>query len=78
MKQRARSPREQSIVHARVAAASQLQAHRPKVQETEKVYNRNKQKRLWQKDQEALHPFWRYSRDRAALAMTGSSCSASC
>lgn len=57
MKKRPRSQREQAVATARVAAAVQLQAHRPQVHESPKIYNRNKQKRLWQKDQEALHAY---------------------
>lgn len=64
MKKRVRSGKEQAATQQRLAAAVRLQAHRPKVQESEKTYNRNKQKRLWQKDQEALRSL--YSRSRAA------------
>lgn len=76
MKKKARTAKEQAVVQSRVAAAVRLQAHRPKVETSVKNYDRSKQKRLWQKDQEALPSF--YSSDWAALRMTGASCSAKC
>lgn len=71
MKKKARTAKEQAIVQSRVAAAVRLQAHRPKVEANVKSYNRSKQKRRWQRDQEALRPFYRS--DWAALRMTGAS-----
>lgn len=49
-----RSAQEQTVVMQQVRAARQLQQHRPKVEESGKAYSRAKQKRHWQKDQEAL------------------------
>lgn len=51
---KARSKQEQTVVQSRVAAAVRLQAHRPRVQESKRAYDRKKAKRLWHKDQEAL------------------------
>lgn len=58
MKKRTRSAREQAVAQQRLAAGVRLQSHRPKVQESGKAYKRNKQKRLWQNDQEALRALW--------------------
>lgn len=75
MKKRARSAHEQRVTQQRLAAGVRLQGYRPKVEDSVKTYNRTKQKRLWQKDQEALRSF--YSSSRAAFWITGSGSSAS-
>ncbi|HWI64646.1 MAG TPA: hypothetical protein VNT75_22700 [Symbiobacteriaceae bacterium] len=51
---KARSRQEQTILTSRVTAAVKLQNRRPQVHADKKAYDRQKSKRLWQKDQEAL------------------------
>jgi len=70
---KARSQQEQTIVQTRVAAAVRLQNHRPRVHADEKRYDRQKSKRLWHKDQEALF-LCLHSSSFAVLRMAGSAC----
>lgn len=49
-----RSVTEQQIALARVSAGRRLEQHRPKVEPDRKKYDRHKEKRRWQRDQEAL------------------------
>jgi len=70
---KARSNQEQTIVQSRVAAAVRLQPYRPKVHANEKKYDRQKSKRHWQKDREALF-LCPHSRSPAVLRITGSAC----
>lgn len=53
---KARSRREQAVAVARLKAAVRLQSHPPKVHRDRTTYDRNRAKRLWPKDREALSP----------------------